>query len=410
MFENIVGHKNTITILREEIVGKRFPRAVLISGPRYVGKLSIALEIARALSCDRKGSWTCNCSRCLQHRDLRFPYLILMGWRYSGLEISAARELLYRFESVATYYFYVRAVRKLVRRYDQILWEGEERKLRPVSGMVRDLNEHLEVLTPSIPYEQIRTISDKIQAQVDKIVTSLKTENVPISQIRNVKDWLHVHSSQGRKVVIIEHAEGIETSSRNALLRVLEEPPAETNLILLARSADSLIPTIRSRIREYALKERPLKEQKEVLRRVFHLKDPELESVQDFFLGLQNIGTDLLEKQVASFVVAVADSVSQRGKWINGPPGGFINAIGMSERLEREQLRLFLEQLSEKLRRDLREGQSSFTLQAWFKAIERCMRQVVVFHVQPRHALQALGTTLVRIAVADTTSTGEQTL
>lgn len=51
----------------------------------------------------------------------------------------------------------------------------------------------------------------------------------------------------GRRIAIIDDAETMEATSANALLKTLEEPPAHSVLILLAPSADALLPTIRSR-------------------------------------------------------------------------------------------------------------------------------------------------------------------
>src|SRR5262245_5894502 len=50
-----------------------------------------------------------------------------------------------------------------------------------------------------------------------------------------------------RRVAIIDDAETLNDESANALLKTLEEPPPNSVLVLLATSADLLLPTIRSR-------------------------------------------------------------------------------------------------------------------------------------------------------------------
>jgi DNA polymerase-3 subunit delta' len=50
-----------------------------------------------------------------------------------------------------------------------------------------------------------------------------------------------------RKVYIINSADKMTTSFANGFLKTLEEPPASTVFILISRSLDSIIPTIRSR-------------------------------------------------------------------------------------------------------------------------------------------------------------------
>ena len=50
-----------------------------------------------------------------------------------------------------------------------------------------------------------------------------------------------------RRVAIIDDAEALNDESANAMLKTLEEPPPHSVLILIATSADLLLPTIRSR-------------------------------------------------------------------------------------------------------------------------------------------------------------------
>lgn len=52
-----------------------------------------------------------------------------------------------------------------------------------------------------------------------------------------------------KRVSIIEHAHLMTIEAQNALLKILEEPPVDTVLILTAPSADSVLPTIQSRVR-----------------------------------------------------------------------------------------------------------------------------------------------------------------
>ena len=104
---------------------------------------------------------------------------------------------------------------------------GGETRLRSAAGPVSELNELLEGLTPGLPAGALQKRCAKIETQVGKLAATVKTDNVPISQIRNVERWLHLSAPGSRKVVILEHAEGIQESSRNALLRLLEEPPPE---------------------------------------------------------------------------------------------------------------------------------------------------------------------------------------
>lgn len=87
----------------------------------------------------------------------------------------------------------------------------------------------------------------------DKRKTSADT--IFIEQIREVVDFMHHTPAESSwRVVIIEPAEAMNTAAANALLKVLEEPPANALLILVTHQAGRLLPTIRSRCRKITLR------------------------------------------------------------------------------------------------------------------------------------------------------------
>jgi DNA polymerase-3 subunit delta' len=60
----------------------------------------------------------------------------------------------------------------------------------------------------------------------------------------------------GFRIVIVDAIDDCNPSSANALLKILEEPPAETLFLLISHKPGGLLPTIRSRCHSVAL--RPL--------------------------------------------------------------------------------------------------------------------------------------------------------
>lgn len=88
-----------------------------------------------------------------------------------------------------------------------------------------------------------------IQPQFDeKKKTSADT--IFIEQVRKVVDFMHHTPSESSwRVVIVDPAEAMNTNAANALLKVLEEPPAQALLILVSHQPGRLLPTIRSRCR-----------------------------------------------------------------------------------------------------------------------------------------------------------------
>ena len=58
---------------------------------------------------------------------------------------------------------------------------------------------------------------------------------------------LSSHSIGGKKVILISNAESLTINAANALLKILEEPPENSYLILTTQNISSLLPTIISR-------------------------------------------------------------------------------------------------------------------------------------------------------------------
>lgn len=71
---------------------------------------------------------------------------------------------------------------------------------------------------------------------------------ISVEQVREVVSSASLRPYESHmKVFVIDPADAMSTTAANALLKTLEEPTRETAFILLTRSADLLLPTIRSR-------------------------------------------------------------------------------------------------------------------------------------------------------------------
>ncbi|MCH8083693.1 MAG: hypothetical protein IH885_05600 [Myxococcales bacterium] len=71
---------------------------------------------------------------------------------------------------------------------------------------------------------------------------------VTIGQIRALQNALHLRSNEGgRRAAVIADAEWMNPNAQNALLRILEEPPPQTTLVLATATAAGLLATVRSR-------------------------------------------------------------------------------------------------------------------------------------------------------------------
>lgn len=89
--------------------------------------------------------------------------------------------------------------------------------------------------------------SKKTKATAVKTVTS---GPIRIDQVRGLADFVFVGSHRhGRRIVILQPAEAMNPAAANALLKILEEPPASVCFLLISHAWRNLLPTIRSRCR-----------------------------------------------------------------------------------------------------------------------------------------------------------------
>jgi DNA polymerase-3 subunit delta' len=77
---------------------------------------------------------------------------------------------------------------------------------------------------------------------------------IPVDTIRRIAPFLHLTPALGRwRVVIVDEADQMNRNAANALLKLLEEPPGRSLILLVAARAGLLPATVRSRCRRLRL-------------------------------------------------------------------------------------------------------------------------------------------------------------
>jgi len=80
------------------------------------------------------------------------------------------------------------------------------------------------------------------------------SQQISIEQIRKLTDFVYMTGHQNSyKIILIYPAEAMNSAAANALLKKLEEPPANVLFILGTHQAQHLLPTIRSRCQQIAM-------------------------------------------------------------------------------------------------------------------------------------------------------------
>ena len=205
-FSDFIGNPGMVTHLRESIAAGRFPHSLILAGPAGAGKYTLALMLAQAVNClnpsmsDGLPDFCGVCRNCAR--------------------ISAAANLEER-------------VGEALAARDE-LRETDKRETRIL------IQTHPDVLiVPPDPPQLL----------------------IKLGQVRQV-----IHAAYYRPPVEARRAFTIFTSSAfmkeaaNSLLKVLEEPPEHTTLVLLTENPQELLPTIRSRAVIYRLAALPAAE------------------------------------------------------------------------------------------------------------------------------------------------------
>lgn len=78
--------------------------------------------------------------------------------------------------------------------------------------------------------------------------------DIRVDEVRKLKGFFALSAADnGRRVVIVDSADEMNIPAANAVLKLLEEPPAGAVLLLVSHQPNRLLPTIRSRCRELRL-------------------------------------------------------------------------------------------------------------------------------------------------------------
>lgn len=209
----LTGHEAMRAAIGSPAVRGELPGSVLVHGPPGVGKQRFALWLGQLLLCERPdGAEPCrSCSACrlcarLEHPDLHWFFPLPRPKGASGPD------------KLANALEDARATELAARRDDPV--------------------------RPTAPGEAVGLF---------------------LAQIQTVRRLSSKRPALGRRAVFIigdaEYLVPQESSpeAANALLKVLEEPPAQTTFILTASDPDALLPTLRSRLLPVRL--RPLDEE-----------------------------------------------------------------------------------------------------------------------------------------------------
>src|SRR5207249_2324716 len=229
----LIGHERIKTRLAGAHASGKLPQTLLLARPRGGGKQRLALWLAEMIHCEAPGSSQEPCGSCrsprlvlsLQHPDVHWFVPVELGKRGSGGGVDADKQV----DLVA----------------DALAEEMAARREQPLYAPTVGLASH------------------------------------PVASVRLLLKRLALTPAMGkRKVFIVGDAErlipqlGTEVAA-NALLKALEEPPADSVIVITAADPNALLPTILSRV---------------VLVRMARIADSDVTAFAQQTLGITNKG------------------------------------------------------------------------------------------------------------------------
>lgn len=255
-FKAVIGQQSTITTLRNLVDNDRLPHATLVHGPQGCGKLSLVLAAVQYLFCDdRKEGDSCGvCQSCskvskLIHPDIHFtfPFITTKESKVSDQYLSDWRNAL-------------------------------------LTNPYMDVNDWLEL-----------------------IGAANKQGNITKDECLNIIKKLSLKAFQNKfKICIIWLPEYLGKEG-NRLLKLIEEPPADTFFFLITENTQQILNTILSRCQ--VVKASPLSE----------------EEIKNALIENKELASDKAE--VLSFIAN----------------GDYNQALALADNIENDNAALFLE-------------------------------------------------------------------
>ncbi|HEY5047622.1 MAG TPA: DNA polymerase III subunit delta' [Rhizomicrobium sp.] len=211
-----------------------------------------------------------------------------------------------------------------------------------------------------------------------------------VNEIRKLGNFFGLTSGAGGwRIAIIDTADDMNDNASNALLKILEEPPARALLLLLANSSARLLPTIRSRCQRLQLKPLSDADVEAVLaQRLPGLSDAERAALAALAAGSIGTALKLASNNGAALAAEAERLIDQAGK----PDVSAI--LGLAEKISRmdDGVSAFGQYLAQVLTDRVRaraktNGRDVFRWAQLLDKIETNFRRADALYLEPRQTI-----------------------
>jgi len=236
-----LGNERIVTALRGALRSQRVPHALLFTGPRGVGKFTLARMFAQAANCERLPDDFCGeCATCRRISQLADPQALL----------------------------------------EQGLAErGESADAATVERVPLILQSHPDVWA---------LVPDPV-----RLKSPVARPMLRVGQLRAVQRAANFQPMGRRRVFILDGAETMRWDVANVFLKILEEPPGSATLILTAPSPYALLPTIVSRCLQFHFAPLPQAAVEKILKEKTNRKPAEIKLAAQLAEGSPGLAIEM---------------------------------------------------------------------------------------------------------------------
>ncbi len=266
-YPRIIGQETVweklLSIYRRDKVGN----AYLFHGSEGIGKEAMAIQFASLLNCNEADSMPClSCDSCLKFNSLQHPNLTII----SPFPIE----------------------KKITK---------EDSALKALSPKTLELFSKLMLNKGKDPYVKLKLP---------------RANSILINSIRGLKKKIYLKNIElGQKMILVFEAEKLmsqEGASGNALLKILEEPPASTTFILTTEKPERLSETIRSRCQSIFFPPISEKEMDNYLKNTYQLNEEKA-----LFIARLSRGNMILARQLLDYDIDdIKDVIQSMISWL----------------------------------------------------------------------------------------------
>ena len=246
-FSEFLGNERIVAALRGALRSGRVPHSLLFTGPRGVGKFTLARMFAQAANCERSKDDFCGeCHTCQRIALLADPQPLL----------------------------------------EQGLAErGESADAATVERVPLILQSHPDVWA---------LVPDPVRLKTPVVRPTLR-----IGQLRAVQRAAYFQPMGRRRIFLLDGAETMRWDVANVFLKILEEPPPSATLILTAPSPYALLPTIVSRCLQFHFAPLPQEAVEKILREKTNRKPAEIKLAAQLAEGSPGLAIEMNVEKTA---------------------------------------------------------------------------------------------------------------